>query len=124
MPTVRLPSPLRLVAGGQAHVAVHGSDIRAVLASLVSAHPRLRDRLLTPEGDLQGFVNVFVDDRDIRRCRGLDTPVGPADVVTIVPAVAGGAGQGPGDRHHLPPGLARFRGGRPSAGRGGRRRRW
>ena len=96
MPTVRLARPLRDVAGGRAHVEVAGDDLGAVLADLVAAHPELGERVLARDGSLQGFVRVFVGEQGARGDDALAMPVGPDDVVTIVPAVAGGAGDGGG----------------------------
>jgi sulfur-carrier protein len=91
MPTVRIPTPLRKLTDGNAEVAVEGDDLRGVVTSLDAAHPGIGDRLLDADGQLRRFVNVFVRDEDVRFQQGLDTPVGDDDVVSIVPAVAGGA---------------------------------
>lgn len=93
MPTVRVPRPLRACTGGRGQVDVDGADVGAVLDALVDAHPALGDRLREADGDLRRFVNVFVGDEDIRLRDGLATPVAPDDVLSIVPAVAGGADQ-------------------------------
>jgi sulfur-carrier protein len=90
MPTVRIPTPLRGLTNGQAQVAVEAGDLRTVLANLEVAHPGVGDRLIGSDGDLRRFVNLFVGDQDVRFLQGLDTPVGPDDVISIVPAVAGG----------------------------------
>lgn len=90
MATVRIPTPLRAMTGGQAEVTVDATDLRGVVAGLEAAHPGLAARLLDDEGALRRFVNVFVRDEDVRFLAGLDTPVGPSDTVSIVPAVAGG----------------------------------
>ncbi len=90
MPTVRIPTPLRKQTDGQSQVDVAGDDLRTVVANLTAAHPGLADRILDEGGDLRRFVNVFVRDEDIRFQDGLDTVVGDSDVVSIVPAVAGG----------------------------------
>jgi molybdopterin synthase sulfur carrier subunit len=87
---VRIPTVLRPQAGGQARVEVAGATLGEVLAALAAAHPALGERIL--EGDrIRGYVNVFVDDEDVRYLDGLATAVGPAAEVTIMPAVAGGA---------------------------------
>jgi sulfur-carrier protein len=91
MPTVRIPTPLRKLTDGIAEVVVEGADLRTVVANLQAAHPGIGERLLDDSGDLRRFVNVFVRDEDVRFQQGLDTPVGATDVVSIVPAVAGGA---------------------------------
>ncbi|MGH3442905.1 MAG: ubiquitin-like small modifier protein 1 [Nitriliruptorales bacterium] len=88
--TVRIPSPLRKHTGGAATVEVEGADVREVIAKLARAHPDITERLLDEDGELRRFVNVFVRDEDVRYQDGLDTTVGDGDVVSIVPAVAGG----------------------------------
>lgn len=90
MPTVRIPTPLRKLTGDQSEVTVAGDDLRTVVANLNEAHPGLGDRLLDDDGNLRRFVNVFVRDEDVRFLDGLDTKVADGDVVSIVPAVAGG----------------------------------
>lgn len=90
MPTVRIPTPLRKLTGDQAEVAVAGNDLRTVVANLNEQHPGLGERLLDDDGNLRRFVNVFVRDEDVRFLDGLDTKVADGDVVSIVPAVAGG----------------------------------
>ena len=87
---VRLPTVLRAQAGGQSTVEVAGSTVREVLASLVADHPGLGTNILDDAGDLRKFVNVYVDDEDIRFLEKLDTPVAEGDEVAILPAVAGG----------------------------------
>ena len=90
MAVVRIPTVLRPQAGGEARVEVAGATLGEVLRALVAAHPALEERLL--DGDrVRGYVNVFVDDEDVRYLGGLDAPVGDAAEVTIMPAVAGGA---------------------------------
>ena len=87
---VRLPTVLRAQAGGQSTVEVAGTTVREVLASLVSDYPGLGTNILDESGDLRKFVNVYVDDEDIRFLDKLDTPVAADDEVAILPAVAGG----------------------------------
>lgn len=90
MPTVRIPAPLRKHTDGAAEVDVTGATLREVVEALESVHPGVRERLLDDDGRLRRFVNVFVADEDVRFLDGLDTAVGADDVVSIVPAVAGG----------------------------------
>ncbi len=90
MPVVRIPTVLRRHTDGEAKLSVTGGTVREVFDELVAAHPGLEDQLFE-DGDLRGFVNVFVEDEDIRFISGLDTPVEPDDEVAIMPAVAGGA---------------------------------
>ncbi len=91
MPTVRIPTPLRKLTDGNAEVTVDGSDLRTVVKNLDAAHPGFAERVLDDSGELRRFVNVFVRDEDVRFQQGLDTELSDTDVVSIVPAVAGGA---------------------------------
>ncbi len=91
MPTVRIPTPLRKLTDGRSEVTVDGADLRTVVANLDAAHPGFADRVLDESGELRRFVNVFVRDEDVRFQDGLDTALSDGDVVSIVPAVAGGA---------------------------------
>lgn len=90
MPKVRIPTPLRKLTDGESEVVVDGAQLRTIVANLNDAHPGLGERILDDNGELRRFVNVFVRDEDVRFQEGLDTPVGESDVVSIVPAVAGG----------------------------------
>lgn len=89
--TVRIPTPLRKLTDGQSQLAVDASDVRGVVAALEESHPGLAQRILDDDGELRRFVNVFVRDEDVRFQEGLDTKLSEGDVVSIVPAVAGGA---------------------------------
>ena len=88
--TVRIPTQLRSLAGGAAEVQVDGATVSDVLKGLEDAHPGFAERLFDDSGELRRFVNVFVADEDIRFLQGIDTPVTDAEVVSIIPAVAGG----------------------------------
>jgi molybdopterin synthase sulfur carrier subunit len=88
--TVRIPTTLRPLAGGQSEVKVEPGSLGDVLTNLDAAHPGFRDRLFDGEGDLRKFVNVFVADDDVRFLQKLDTPVPDGETVSIIPAVAGG----------------------------------
>ncbi|MCY2936290.1 MAG: ubiquitin-like small modifier protein 1 [Planctomycetota bacterium] len=90
MPLVRIPTPLRPHAGGNDSANAAGSTVGEVLNSLTSDHPDLRSRLFDGD-DLRRFVNVYVNNEDIRFLDDLDTPVAPTDEVSIIPAVAGGS---------------------------------
>ena len=87
---VRLPTVLRSQTGGQSTVSVEGSTIGEVLTALVAAHPGVAGQVLNDDGTLHRFVNVYVNDDDVRYLKALDTPVNDGDEVTILPAVAGG----------------------------------
>jgi len=87
---VRLPTVLRQHAAGQSSVRANGSTIGEVFEDLVRQFPLLAGQVVTPEGSLHKFVNVYRNDDDVRFLDKLSTPVGDSDVVTILPAVAGG----------------------------------
>jgi molybdopterin synthase sulfur carrier subunit len=87
---VRLPTLLRPAAGGQATLLVEGGTVREVLEDLSARHPALAGQLLGEDGSLHRFVNVYVDDDDVRYLDGLDTKVQADAVISILPAVAGG----------------------------------
>lgn len=87
---VRLPTVLRAHAGGQSVVAVEGATIGDVLRTLVAEFPGMAGQVLTEDGSLHRFVNVYVNDDDVRYLDKLDTKVGDGDTVSILPAVAGG----------------------------------
>jgi molybdopterin converting factor small subunit len=90
MSTVRLPSVLRAQADGQRAIEVEGATIGDAVQSLVGQHPALAGQLLTPEGELHRFVNVYLNGRDVRYLAGLDTPVDERDEIRLLPAIAGG----------------------------------
>jgi molybdopterin converting factor small subunit len=88
--SVRIPTQLRTLTGGAGEVPVDGGTVGEVLTALDRAHPGFAPRLFDDDGGLRRFVNVFVADEDVRFLQGLDTPVSDGQVVSIVPAVAGG----------------------------------
>jgi molybdopterin synthase sulfur carrier subunit len=88
--TVRIPTTLRPMSGGNKLVEVAPGTLSEVITGLESAHPGFSDRLLDESGDLRKFVNIFVDDDDVRYLDGLNTQVGDGITVSIIPAVAGG----------------------------------
>lgn len=87
---VRLPTVLRAQAGGSSTVSVDGSTVGEVLNALVSAHPGITEQVLNADGTLHRFVNIYVNDDDVRYLSALDTPVKDGDEISILPAVAGG----------------------------------
>ena len=89
--TVRIPGSLRAQVGGASTVEVEGTTVGEIIETLATEHPGIRGRLLDEEGGLRRFVNVFVDDEDIRHRDGIHTPVQPGQRVSILPAVAGGS---------------------------------
>jgi molybdopterin synthase sulfur carrier subunit len=91
MSTVRVPPVLRAAVGGAREVSVPGATVSEVLEALYSAHPEVRAQLVSDDGELHRFVNIYVNDEDVRLQDWLDTPVSDADTLLILPAMAGGA---------------------------------
>lgn len=89
--TVRIPTPLRPLTGGRSEVAAAGATVADVLADLERQHPGVRARLMDDQGQLRRFVNLYLNDEDIRFLEGLATPVPARADLSIVPAIAGGA---------------------------------
>jgi sulfur-carrier protein len=87
---VRLPTVLRSQAGGASVVSVDGGTVGEVLAKLVAEYPGLAGQVVQADGSLHKFVNIYVDDDDVRYLDGVDTPVRDGAEVSILPAVAGG----------------------------------
>ena len=90
MATVRIPSTLRTFTQQRAEVKVSGATVREVLENLERAHPGVRAKLFDDSGALRRYVNVFCNDEDVRSLNRLDTVVGESDVLSIIPAMAGG----------------------------------
>ena len=88
--TVQIPPPLRAFADGATELKVEAGTVAEALDAIGAGREALLARLLTPEGQLRPYVNIFVGDRNIRRLDGLQTPLAEGDVVAIIPAVAGG----------------------------------
>lgn len=87
--TVRIPTPLRTLTGGEEAVKISGASVRDVIENLEKAHPGMRERLLDDKG-VRRFVNIYVGDEDIRFLDGLDTELQAGQELSIVPAIAGG----------------------------------
>ncbi len=90
MSAVRIPPTLRAATGGEKQVTVPGSTVREVIDGLVATYPSLGAQLLDGDGGLNRFVNVFVNDTDVRHLDALDTPVADGDSLVLLPAMAGG----------------------------------
>ncbi len=88
--TVRIPTPLRTLTGGNESVQAEGKNVRELVENLESAHPGLRERLLDEKGAVRRFVNLYVGEEDIRFLDGLDTELSGSEEISIVPAIAGG----------------------------------
>jgi molybdopterin converting factor small subunit len=91
MATIRIPPVLRPSVGGEREVSADGSNVGDVLRTLADEHPETRGQLFGGNGDLNRYVNVYLNDEDVRVLDGLETPVGERDVLVILPAMAGGA---------------------------------
>ncbi len=88
--TVRIPTPLRKLTSNQEEVQVEGATVAEVLKNLEAAHPGIGDRLQDGEGALRKFVNIYVNDEDIRFLQNTSTAVKDGDELSIIPAIAGG----------------------------------
>jgi sulfur-carrier protein len=102
MPTIKVPPVLRPQTDGEGEVTVEGSTVGDVLRALAKRYPSTRDQLFSPEGDLNRYVNVYLNDEDVRVLDGLDTSAGDTDTVVILPAMAGGAAERYWTRAHWP----------------------
>lgn len=90
MATIRIPPVLRPSVGGEREVTAEGDTIEAVLRSLTAAHPDTEAQIFGADGDLNRYVNVYLNDEDVRVLDGLQTAVGAGDSLVILPAMAGG----------------------------------
>ena len=91
MPTIKVPPVLRSHTDGESEVAVEGSTVGDALRALAERHPATKEQLFSPEGDLNRYVNVYLNDEDVRVLDGLGTSVSESDTIVILPAMAGGA---------------------------------
>ena len=87
---ILIPTPLRPYAGKQASVELSAGSVDEVLRELTSRYPDLQKQLFSEDGKLRRFVNLYVNDEDIRYLQNEKTPVGPNDTLSIIPSVAGG----------------------------------
>ncbi len=90
MPTVKIPPVLRSKTGGDTEVSLDGETVGEVLSALADAHPDTRGQLFDDAGELNRYVNVYLNDEDVRVLDGLETTAADADTVVILPAMAGG----------------------------------
>ncbi len=91
MATVRIPPVLRPAVGGEKELSADGASVGEILRSLADAHPETQAQLFGADGGLNRYVNVYLNDEDVRVLDGLDTAVGATDTLVILPAMAGGA---------------------------------
>ena len=90
MTRIRIPTPLRPYAGGQSEIEAEGKTVGEILQDLTGRFPQLRQHLYGGDGELRAFVNVFLNQDDVRGLQGPATPVAPGDTVMIIPSIAGG----------------------------------
>ncbi|CAN5580951.1 MoaD/ThiS family protein [soil metagenome] len=90
MANVKIPPVLRAQTDGEAQVSADGANVGEVLRALVETYPNTRDQLFASEGELNRYVNVYLNDEDVRVLDGLDTSVADSDTLVILPAMAGG----------------------------------
>jgi sulfur-carrier protein len=91
MATIKIPPVLRASVGGEKQVSASGANVGEVLRDLAASHPATREQLFAADGELNRYVNVYLNDEDVRVLGGLDTAVGDTDTLVILPAMAGGA---------------------------------
>ena len=91
MATVKIPPVLRAAVGGEKQLDAAGSSVGEILRSVVDSHPETQSQLFAADGGLNRYVNVYLNDEDVRVLDGLDTSVGSSDTLVILPAMAGGS---------------------------------
>ena len=92
MATIKIPPVLRASVGGEREVDAAGGNVGEVLRDLAASHPATESQLFSGDGQLNRYVNVYLNDEDVRVLDGLETAVGDGDTLVILPAMAGGAG--------------------------------
>ncbi|RYZ43983.1 MAG: MoaD/ThiS family protein [Myxococcaceae bacterium] len=90
MATIRIPTPMRTLTRNQAEVQASGATVGEVLRDLDARYPGMNARILDERGAVRRYVNIFLNDEDVRALQSLDTPVKDADRITLIPAMAGG----------------------------------
>lgn len=95
MATVKIPPVLRAQTGGESQVPLEGDDVGTVLRALAEAHPGTQKQLFDEAGELNRYVNIYLNDEDVRVLDGLGTSVAESDTIVILPAMAGGDGASP-----------------------------
>ena len=91
MARIRIPPVLRPSVGGEREINADGSSVGEILRAVVDSHPDTETQLFNPDGELNRYVNVYLNDEDVRVLEGLETAVGDGDTLVILPAMAGGA---------------------------------
>ena len=87
---VRIPTPLRPMTGGKKEVEIVGNSVAEIIENLSSAHPGIKERICDEQGEVRRFINIFVNEEDIRFLTGKETPLKDGDEMSIIPAIAGG----------------------------------
>jgi molybdopterin synthase sulfur carrier subunit len=90
MPVIRIPTPLRTYTAGQSEVAVQGSTVGDAMHDLTDQFPALRQHLYNGQGELRPFVNLFLNEEDVRHLQGIETPLNEHDRLMLIPSIAGG----------------------------------
>ncbi len=90
MPKVKIPGPLRKLVGNKDELFIEGKTLREVVEKLGEINPEIKNRILDENGDVRRFINVYVNNEDIRFIKGIDTEVKDSDEISIIPAIAGG----------------------------------
>lgn len=90
MPSLRIPTPLRTYAEGQSEVTLQGSTVAEVMGNLVDQYPALRPHLFNGDGQLRPFVNLFLNEDNVKDLQGMDTPLKEGDRLMLIPSIAGG----------------------------------
>lgn len=90
MPSLKIPTPLRSYVNGQAEVPVSGGTVAEAVESLLTQFPAMRPHLTNSQGGLRPFVNLFLNGNNVKDLQGLATPLGPDDLLLLIPSVAGG----------------------------------
>jgi molybdopterin converting factor small subunit len=90
MAVLRIPTPLRPYTQGQSEVKVQGQTVREALSEVTEQYSALKPHLFTTNGELRAFVNLFLNEEDIRQLQGLDTPLKESDRLMLIPSIAGG----------------------------------
>jgi adenylyltransferase/sulfurtransferase len=90
MPSIRIPTPLRTYAEGQTEIALEGGTVGEVMDGLVSRYPTLRPHLFSGEGQLRPFVNLFLNENNVKDLQGMSTPLQAGDRLLLIPSIAGG----------------------------------
>lgn len=90
--TVRIPTPLRKLTGNQSEIEIDGETVESLIGNMEASYPGIKDRLCDESGKVRRFINIYINEEDIRFLDGTDTAVKTGDRISIVPAIAGGLG--------------------------------